>query len=170
MVTSWYHDCGDDDHRAEAAADAEDDVAAADIVGGPRADTLFWFDEAVFEDTTLLLGDEGRDPHLYTPTPAARCLQQVESTFPMEEESARISPRSEDQDHRADADEAAEPKHQVQEEVKTVAFVDVPTVPEQRRNNNVQFVTSPENVSFQGNILRYSASYSDISSIQVDDI
>ncbi|RCV24478.1 hypothetical protein SETIT_5G087900v2 [Setaria italica] len=141
--TSWYHGC-DDDHRAEAAADAGDDVAAADIVGGPRADTLFWFDEAVFEDTALLLGDEGRD-HLYTPTAAARCLQQVESTFPMEEESARISPRS--QDHRVDA-EAAVPKRQVQEEVKSIAAVDVPTVPEQR--NDVQFVTSPENVSIEG--------------------
>ncbi|KAG2595905.1 uncharacterized protein LOC120706115 [Panicum virgatum] len=137
--SGWYHGC--DDHRAEEAA------AAADIVEGQRADTLFWFDEAVFEDTALLLGDEGKD-HLYA-TPAERCLQQAEeSTFPVEEESAapRISPGN--QDHRVGA-ESAEPKQQVQEEARGVA-VDVPTVVTEQRNNAPP-VTSPENnVSIQG--------------------
>ena len=102
----------------------------------------------MFEDTALLLGDEGKD-HLYA-TPAERCLQQAEeSTFPVEEESAapRISPGN--QDHRVGA-EAAEPKKQVQEEEAKGVAVDVPTVvPEQR--NDVPPVTSPEkNVSIQG--------------------
>lgn len=143
FFSSWYHDC--DDHRTEEASD-EEDVAAADMVGGQRADTLFWFDEAVFEDSAFLLGDEGKD-HLYaTPDAASCCLQQVESTFSMKEESARISPRDQDQDHRADAD--AEPK---QEEAKSIITADVTTVPEQR--NEAPFVTSPEkNVSIQGNL------------------
>ncbi|PUZ57858.1 hypothetical protein GQ55_5G462900 [Panicum hallii var. hallii] len=144
-TTSWYHGC--DDNRAEAATDAED-AAADDVVEGHRADTLFWFDEAVFEDTALLLGGEGKD-HLYATTAAAaaRCLQEVESTFPVEESAPRISPGN--QDHRVDA-EAAEPKQQVQEEAKGGVAVDVPmVVPEQR--NNVPLVTSPEkNVSVEG--------------------
>jgi hypothetical protein len=145
--SGWYHGC--DDHRADAVV-AEDAAAAAaaDVVEGQRAaDTLFWFDEAVFEDTALLLGDEGKD-HLYA-TAAARCLQQAEeSTFPVEESAApRISPGN--QDHRVGA-EAAEPKKQVQEEEAKGVAVDVPAVvPEQR--NDVPPVTSPEkNVSIQG--------------------
>ncbi|CAO2209124.1 unnamed protein product [Urochloa humidicola] len=147
--TSWYHGCdADADHRVAEAADAEDDVAAADIVGAQRRETLFWFDEAVLQDTTaLLLGDEGKDHMYYTPTAAdARCLQQVESTFPTEEESARISPspptRSQDHHRVVDA-EAAEPEQQVveEEEAKSIAGFDV-VVPEHR--NNVTFVTSPE--------------------------
>ncbi|CAL4951237.1 unnamed protein product [Urochloa decumbens] len=157
-MSSWYHGCDDADHRAveAAAADEEDDVAAADMVGGPRAETLFWFDEAVFQDTTtLLLGDEGKDHLYYTPSvDDARCLQQVESTaFPMEEESARISPPPWSQDHRVvDAEEAGPEQQVAKEEVKSIAVVDVvaTVVPEQR--NNVTFVTSPEknNVCVEG--------------------
>ncbi|CAO2174463.1 unnamed protein product [Urochloa humidicola] len=151
QTSSWYHGCDDDEHRA-AAADAEDDVAAG-IVEGRRSETMFWFDEAVFEDTAtvMLLGDEGKDHLLYTPSvDDARCLQQVESTFPVEEESARISPCS--QVHRGVDAEAAEPEQQVvQVEVKNIAAVGVvpAVVPEQR--NSVTFVTSPEkNVSIEG--------------------
>ncbi|CAO2185478.1 unnamed protein product [Urochloa humidicola] len=153
QTNSWYHGCDDDHHRAAeaATADAEDDFAA-DMVEGQRAETMFWFDEAVFEDTTaLLLGDEGKDHLLYTPSVHdARCLQQVESTFPIEEESARISPPPRSQVHRGVDAEAAEPEQQVLEEVKGVVAVDVLTVvPKQR--NNVTFVTSPEkNVSIEG--------------------
>ncbi|CAL4977593.1 unnamed protein product [Urochloa decumbens] len=156
--TSWYHSCDDDHHRAAeaAAAGADDDDVAADMVEGPRAETLFWFDEAVFEDTTaLLLGDEGKDRLYYTPgVDDARCLQQVESTFPMVEESARISPPPPwSQVHRVVDAEKHEPEQQVHEEVKGVAAVDaVPTVvvPEQR--NDVTLVTSPEknNVCIEG--------------------
>ena len=163
--SGWYHGC--DDHRADAVV--AEDAAAADVVEGQRAaDTLFWFGEAVFEDTALLLGDEGKD-HLYATT-AARCLQQAEeSTFPVEEESAapRISPGN--QDYRVGA-ESAEPKQQVQEEARGVA-VDVPTVVTEQRNNAPP-VTSPENnVSIQGkNLLvdtrSFSASYSDLYSFQ----
>lgn len=142
--SGWYHGC--DDNRAEAATDAED-AAADDVVEGHRADTLFWFDEAVFEDTALLLGDEGKD-HLYA-TAAARCLQEVESTFPVEESAPRISPGN--QDHLVDA-EAAEPKQQVEEEAKGVG-VDVPTPPTvvTEHRNNVPSVTSPaKSVSIEG--------------------
>nr|CAB3476437.1 unnamed protein product [Digitaria exilis] len=156
--SSWYHGC-DDHYYAEEATDT-DDVAAADIVGGQRPDTMFWFDEAVFEDSALLLGDEGKDHHLYTATPdadAACCLQQVVSTFPMEEDSAaRISPRNQEvqNHHRADTTDAAETKQQVvvqEAETNGIAAVDVSTVPEQR--NEAPFVTSPgKNVSIQGNL------------------
>ena len=125
----------------------------------------------MFEDTALLLGDEGKD-HLYaTPAAAAaeRCLQQAEeSTFPVEESATpRISPGN--QGHRVGA-ESAEPKQQVQEEARGVA-VDVPTVVTEQRNNAPP-VTSPENnVSIQGkNLLvdtrSFSASYSDLYSFQ----
>ncbi|WVZ72090.1 hypothetical protein U9M48_020603 [Paspalum notatum var. saurae] len=152
-TTSWYHGCADDGHRAEAT----DDAAAADIVvqGQPAAETLFWFDEAVFaEDScTLLLGDEGK--HLHHPyaatAGAARCLP-VESAFPVpteEESSARISlpPRNQN-NHRTDA--AAEPVQvQVQEQAATSGIavdhvVVLPTVPEQRDAPVVVVASPPE--------------------------
>uniref|UniRef100_J3KW26 Uncharacterized protein n=1 Tax=Oryza brachyantha TaxID=4533 RepID=J3KW26_ORYBR len=75
------------EHRARERS--EEEFAGADITGGQQqADMLFWFDEAVFEDSALL-GDEGKDQLLYTATPA-RCLQ-VESTIPTDESTRRIS-------------------------------------------------------------------------------
>lgn len=136
-ATSTNGTRGDCDHVAGINAEREDDVAvAADIAGGQQqADMLFWFDEAVFEDSTLL-GDEGKD-RLYTA--AAHCLQ-VESTFPTEE-STRISlsPR-EDQYNDATATG--------QEEAKDIAVcvADAPTVPDQQ---SIPVVASPQNVSVQ---------------------
>ncbi|KAJ1282793.1 hypothetical protein BS78_03G079100 [Paspalum vaginatum] len=158
-TTSWYRGCADDAHRADQATDDDaGDVAAADIVQGqPAADTLFWFDEAVFGDTTttLLLGDEAKD-HPYaatTGTGGARCLP-VESAFPTEEESARIvlPPQGNQNNHRADA---ADP---VQEEAAAATngiavdhVVALPTVPEQRAVPGVVVASPPpENVSMQG--------------------
>ncbi|CAD6232469.1 unnamed protein product [Miscanthus lutarioriparius] len=145
-TSSWYD--GRCDHRTKAmATDEAEYTAAADVVEGQQADMLFWFDEAAFEDSTLLLGDEGKDHHhLYTATETARCLQ-VESNFPVEE-SARISPRN--QNHRVDVE--VEPTQHVQEEAKGIA-VDVPTTvlePEQR-TAPVPVVVPPENVSIEGN-------------------
>ncbi|KAF0918424.1 hypothetical protein E2562_023571 [Oryza meyeriana var. granulata] len=78
------------EHRATETSEREE-FACTDIAGEQQqqAGMLFWFDEAVFEDSALL-GDEGKDQLLYTATPA-RCLQ-VESTFPTEESTRRISP------------------------------------------------------------------------------
>lgn len=156
VYSSWYNDGRRrDDHRSEATAtdEAEYAGAAADVVEGRRqqADMMFWFDEAVFEDSTLLLGDEGKDHHhLYAATATARCLQ-VESNFPMEE-SARISPRD-IQNHRS-IDAEAEPTQQVQEEAKGIAVVDVPTTtvlgPEQRSAPAPVAVVPSENVSIEG--------------------
>lgn len=157
---SWY-DGRCDDHRTAAMAtdEAEYAGAAADVVEGRQADMLFWFDEAVFEDSTLLLGDEGKDHHhLYAATAtasSARCLQ-VEGTFPMEE-SARISPR--DQNHDRSVDDEAEPMQQVQVEVEAKGIaVDVPTKTavlesEQRSAPAPAVVAVPpeNNVSIQGN-------------------
>ncbi|XP_062198688.1 uncharacterized protein LOC133901286 isoform X2 [Phragmites australis] len=125
--TGWDHDC---DHRAETTK--TEDVVAADIVGGQQANMLLWFDEAVFEDSSLL-SDEGKD-HLYTTTATPRCLQ-VEGTFPAEE-SARISPS---EGHHIDA--AGQ-----QQKAKDIA-VDVTD------QWNVPAVTSPENVPIEGNLL-----------------
>ncbi|GJN05933.1 hypothetical protein PR202_ga23610 [Eleusine coracana subsp. coracana] len=120
--TSWDHD------RA---------VETEDIAGGQQPpDMLFWFDEAVFEDSTLL-ADEGKDHHLmYTPTATttARCLQ-VESTF-RTEESARVDAGKQQQLKPDEAEDIA---------------VDVVLVPDQRE---VPVVTLPENVSsVEGNHL-----------------
>ena len=148
VYSSWYD--GRCDHRTEAMAtdEAEYAAAAADVVEGQQADILFWFDEAVFEDSILLLGDEGNDHHhLYTATETARCLQ-VESNFPVEE-SARISPRN--QKFRVDVE--AEPTQHVQEEAKGIA-VDVPTttvLETEQRSAPAPAVVSPENVSIEGN-------------------
>jgi hypothetical protein len=145
--SNWYDGCCD--YRTEAmATDEAEYAAAADIVEGQQADMLFWFDEAVFEDSTLLLGDEGKDHHLSAATETARCLQ-VESNFPVEE-SGRISPR--DLNHHIVHAEA-EPVQQVQEEAKGIAVVDVPTTvlePEQR-TAPAPVVVPPENVSIEGN-------------------
>ena len=153
-VCSSRYDGRCDDHRTEAmqAADEAEYAAAADVVGGQQADTLFWFDEAVFEDSTLLLGHEGKDHHhLYAATETARCLQ-VESNFPVEE-SARISPRNL-QSHRVDVE--AEPTQQVHQEAKGgIAVVDVPATtflePEQRMSAPAPVAVPPENVSIEGN-------------------
>ncbi|AQK90142.1 hypothetical protein ZEAMMB73_Zm00001d008535 [Zea mays] len=97
--SGWYDGrrCDHRRRRAEATATDDEEYAAADTVEGQQPDALFWFDEAVFEDSAalLMLGDEGKDHHLYAAA-STRCLQQVESTstFPAEE-SARISPRTE---------------------------------------------------------------------------
>jgi hypothetical protein len=145
--SNWYDGCCD--YRTEAmATDEAEYAAAADVVEGQQADMLFWFDEAVFEDSTLLLGDEGKDHHLSAATETARCLQ-VESNFPVEE-SGRISPR--DLNHHIVHAEA-EPVQQVQEEAKGIAVVDVPTTvlePEQR-TAPAPVVVPPENVSIEGN-------------------
>ncbi|KAL6627511.1 hypothetical protein ACP70R_031237 [Stipagrostis hirtigluma subsp. patula] len=130
-VTTRDHGC---DHRADEVTERED-VVAADIAGGQQAEMLFWFDEAVFHQDSALLGDEGKDHHLYTGAAAARCLQ-VESTFRTEEESARISPR---EDHRVEAE-------QPEEEAKDIA-VDVPAVPD---HGNVLAGATPESVSIEG--------------------
>jgi hypothetical protein len=146
---SWDHGC---DNNCDEAAETEDAAAAADIDGGRQTDTLFWFDEAVFEHTTLL-GDEGKDP-LYAPGTAAtaRCLQVVEGTF-RTEESTRISLHDLD-DHHVDAEQQKQ-----REETRDVAFDVVPAavpVPEQRDVPVVTFcqetpvVASPENVSVEG--------------------
>jgi hypothetical protein len=145
---SWDHGC---DNNREEAAETED-ATADDVVGGRQEDTLFWFDEAVFEHT-ILLGDEGKDL-LYAPGTAAtaRCLQVVEGTF-RTEESTRISPRDLD-DHHVDAEQQKQ-----MEEARDVA-VDVVSaavpVPEHRDVPVVTFceeipvVISPENVSVEG--------------------
>lgn len=87
-----------DEHQVTETSGREEFAGADDIAGvqQQQAEMLFWFDEAVFEDTALL-GGEGKDQLMYdaattppTPTPA-RCLQ-VESTFPMVESTRRISP------------------------------------------------------------------------------
>jgi len=131
-----------------ATDEAEYAAADADVGEGQQADMLFWFDEAVFEDSTLLLGDEGKDHHhLYAATATARCLQ-AESNFPVEE-SARISPRN--QKFRVDVE--AEPTQHVQEEAKGIA-VDVPTttvLETEQRSAPAPAVVSPENVSIEGN-------------------
>jgi hypothetical protein len=134
---SWDHGC--DDNSEETADD--------DNVSGRQTDMLFWFDEAVFEDTTLL-GDEGKDHLMYTPTTAtARCLQ-VESAF-RAEESARTWPRN--QDHQTN--DAEKQKQKQPDEATGIAVDAVPAVPVSDQRD-VQVVTSPEeNVSVEGNHL-----------------
>lgn len=152
QTSGWYHGCHDDDHhRADAEATGAESAAAADFVrGGQQADTLFWFDEAVLEDSTLLLGDEGKDLLYDATTATARCLPVESVTFPVEEESARILPPPRGQnDHRVDA----EPMQQQVQEAPAAkgSAVDVPVVPE-RRNVPVAVTPSPppENVSIEG--------------------
>ncbi|PWZ33346.1 hypothetical protein Zm00014a_002598 [Zea mays] len=156
-TSNWYD--GRCDHRTEALAtdEAEYAAAAADIVQAQQADTLSWFDEAAFEDSTLVLGDEGKDhPYAATAATARCCLQVVESNFPMQE-SARISPRN--QNRRVDVDVEAEPMQQQQhvlEEAKGIAVdVQQATVlePERRRSAPAPVVVSPEDVSIQGSLL-----------------
>ncbi|XP_052141012.1 uncharacterized protein LOC127760754 [Oryza glaberrima] len=85
-----------DEHQVTETSGREEFAGADDIAGvqQQQAEMLFWFDEAVFEDTALL-GGEGKDQLMYdaatTPPTPARCLQ-VESTFPMVESTRRISP------------------------------------------------------------------------------
>uniref|UniRef100_A0A0E0JDM8 Uncharacterized protein n=1 Tax=Oryza punctata TaxID=4537 RepID=A0A0E0JDM8_ORYPU len=128
-------DHGSCEHRVTETSEREE-FDSADIAGvqqqQQQAEMLFWFDEAVFEDTALL-GDEAKDQLLYTATPPtpARCLQ-VESNFPMVESTRRISP------------------HQRQysfshEEPKDVAAAAGVTAPSQKDIIPVA-VSSPENV------------------------
>ncbi|KAG8046195.1 hypothetical protein GUJ93_ZPchr0008g13680 [Zizania palustris] len=120
------------EHRASDTSGREDFAGA--VIAGEQQQTemLFWFDEAVFDDSALL-ADEGKDQLLYT-CAAAHCLQ-VESTFPTEEMEPtrrRISPR---QDQYSQGKEA---------KVIIAAATYGPTVPEQ------QYIPaaapSPENV------------------------
>jgi hypothetical protein len=139
---SWDHGCDD---NSEETAEAE--AVAADIVSGRQTD-MFWFDEAVFEGTTLP-GDEGKDHLMYPPTTVitARRLQ-VEGAF-RADESARTPPRN--QDHQAD--DAEKLKQKQPDEAKGIAVDVGPAVPvpDQR---DVQVVTSSEeNVSVEGNHL-----------------
>jgi hypothetical protein len=139
---SWDHGCDD---NSEETAEAE--AVAADIASGRQTD-MFWFDEAVFEGTTLP-GDEGKDHLMYPPTTVitARRLQ-VEGAF-RADESARTPPRN--QDHQAD--DAEKLKQKQPDEAKGIAVDVGPAVPvpDQR---DVQVVTSPEeNVSVEGNHL-----------------
>jgi hypothetical protein len=153
VYSTWYD--GRCDHRTEALAtdEAEYAAAAADIVQGQQADTLSWFDEAAFEDSTLVLGDEGKDhPYAATAATARCCLQVVESNFPMQE-SARISPRN--QNRRVDVDVEAEPMQHVLEEAKGIAVdVQQATVLEpERRSAPAPVVVSPEDASVEGSLL-----------------
>lgn len=158
--SGWYDGrrCDHRRRRAEATATDDEEYAAADTVEGQQPDALFWFDEAVFEDSAalLMLGDEGKDHHLYAAA-STRCLQQVESTstFPAEE-SARISPRTESPS-ASSIDAIAERMQRVQEEAKGIVAVQhAPTTtvvlePEQRSAPAAPVVVAvpPEHVSIE---------------------
>lgn len=166
------------DGRAESNSGRED-VAADDIhlAGGERqqaADTLFWFDEAVFEDSALLgLGDQGKNHHLlYTGaggTSAQHCLEVAETSCAFHtappESTDRISfSPPEEQDHRVESDAAtagaAATAGREQEKARVhvaapVADEDVPMAAEGYRQNIPVAASSslPKNVSVQGSLL-----------------
>lgn len=149
-----------------------EDVAADHIVaGGERqqaADTLFWFDEAVFEDTALLgLGDEAKNHLLYTGaggTAAQHCLEVAENSRAFHtappESTNRVSfaPR-EEEDHRVESD-AATASATAAEEARvnvavSVADDGVPMATDGYRQN-IPVAASPslpENDSVKGNLL-----------------
>lgn len=173
VYSNWYD--GRCDHRTEALATDEAEyaaAAAADIVQEQQADTLSWFDEAAFEDSTLLLGDEGKD-HPYAATAAtARCLQLqvVESNFPMQE-SARISPRNQNRRVDVEAEPMQQQQHVLEEAKGNAVDVQQATVlePERRRSAPAPVVVSPEDVSIQGSLLGTLCScYSDLYSFHLD--
>uniref|UniRef100_A0A453DTC6 Uncharacterized protein n=1 Tax=Aegilops tauschii subsp. strangulata TaxID=200361 RepID=A0A453DTC6_AEGTS len=149
-----------------------EDVAADHIVaGGERqqaADTLFWFDEAVFEDTALLgLGDEAKNHLLYTGaggTAAQHCLEVAENSRAFHtappESTNRVSfaPR-EEEDHRVESD-AATASATAAEEARvnvavSVADDGVPVATDGYRQNIPVAASSslPENDSVKGNLL-----------------
>ncbi|KAM3198112.1 hypothetical protein ACQJBY_073303 [Aegilops geniculata] len=169
------------DGRAESNSVREDVHVAADdihLAGGERqqaADTLFWFDEAVFEDSALLgLGDEAKNHHLlYTGaggTAAQHCLEVAESSCAFHtappESTNRVSfaPR-EEEDHRAAESDAATAGASAtaareQEGVSvdlTVSVADdgVTTATDGYRQNIPVAASSslPKNVPVQGNLL-----------------
>uniref|UniRef100_M8BYV8 Uncharacterized protein n=1 Tax=Aegilops tauschii TaxID=37682 RepID=M8BYV8_AEGTA len=151
---------------------AREDVAADHIVaGGERqqaADRLFWFDEAVFEDTALLgLGDEAKNHLLYTGaggTAAQHCLEVAENSRAFHtappESTNRVSfaPR-EEEDHRVESD-AATASATAAEEARvnvavSVADDGVPVATDGYRQNIPVAASSslPENDSVKGNLL-----------------
>uniref|UniRef100_A0ACD5TQA7 Uncharacterized protein n=1 Tax=Avena sativa TaxID=4498 RepID=A0ACD5TQA7_AVESA len=152
------------DSRTEFTGRSDDTVlaAAADVAGDERpADTLFWFDEAVFHHDTALLDDQGKDHLSYTGGGAAHGLQAAGScTFPAKESTGRVSfSPSRQEDHQChDGDEAAATAaaangHE-QGEAKDILTVsvaaDVPTAPEDEcHRQNIPVAESPENVSVQ---------------------
>lgn len=137
-MCSWDHDCA-------AVTEAEDLAAGAQQQQQP--DMLFWFDEAVFEDTTLL-ADEAKDHLVYTPAATARCLQ-VENTLFHREESARISPRSNQDSHRID--DAEKKQLQQPDEAKDIAVDVVPEEVPVTDYGDGPVATSPEEASVEGN-------------------
>jgi hypothetical protein len=131
-----------DEHQVTETSGREEFAGADDIAGvqQQQAEMLFWFDEAVFEDTALL-GGEGKDQLMYdaattppTPTPA-RCLQ-VESTFPMVESTRRISPH-----HRQCSFSHEEPKAAAAAAAATASS---------QKDIIPAAVPSPENVPVEG--------------------
>uniref|UniRef100_A0A804QH71 Uncharacterized protein n=1 Tax=Zea mays TaxID=4577 RepID=A0A804QH71_MAIZE len=159
-ASGWYDGrrCDHRRRRAEATATDDEEYAAADTVEGQQPDALFWFDEAVFEDSAalLMLGDEGKDHHLYAAA-STRCLQQVESTstFPAEE-SARISPRTESPSPSSIDAERMQRAQEEEEAKGIVAVQHAPTTtvvlePEQRSAPAAPVVVAvpPEHVSIE---------------------
>ncbi|XP_048561443.1 uncharacterized protein LOC125542441 [Triticum urartu] len=165
------------DNRAESNPGKEDVAAADDIhlAGGERqaGGTLFWFDEAVFEDTALLgLGDEAKNHLLYTGaggTAAQHCLEVAETSCAFHtappESTNRVSfaPR-EEEDHRVQSDAAtagaSATAAQEQEEARvdvavSVADDGVPMAADGYRQNGPVAASSslPKNDSVQGNLL-----------------
>ncbi|KAE8785738.1 hypothetical protein D1007_40541 [Hordeum vulgare] len=166
------------DNRAESNSGREEGVAAADVhlAGGERqqaADTLFWFDEAVFEDTALLgLDDHGKNHHLlYTGaaggTAAQHCLEVAETrcafhTAPPESaDRIPFSPPEEVEDHRVESDATAATEVQGQEEgtvdvAASVADDGVPVAADDGYPQNIPVAASaslPKTVSVHGNLL-----------------
>ncbi|VAH71487.1 unnamed protein product [Triticum turgidum subsp. durum] len=163
------------DNRAESNSGKEDVAADDDIhlAGGERqqaADTLFWFDEAVYEDSALLgLGDEAKNHHLlYTGaggTAAQHCLEVAETSRAFHtappESTNRVSfaPR-EEEDHRIDSDAATAGATatvaQEEEEAKVDVTDDgIPKAPDGHRQNIpvAASLSLPKNDSVQGNLL-----------------
>uniref|UniRef100_A0ACD5VKY9 Uncharacterized protein n=1 Tax=Avena sativa TaxID=4498 RepID=A0ACD5VKY9_AVESA len=150
------------DSRTEIAGRSDNTVlaaaAAADVAAGERqADTMFWFDEAVFHHDTALLDDQGKDHLSYTGGGAAHGLQADGScTFPAAESTARISFSPRQEDHPCDDDEAAAAavangKDQGEsKDILTVSVAaDVPTAPDEYHRQNIPVDVTPENVSVQ---------------------
>ncbi|KAM3346197.1 hypothetical protein ACQJBY_020632 [Aegilops geniculata] len=174
LLRTYVHVCRERrgrDNRAESNR-VREDVAADDfLAGGERqqsADTLFWFDEAVFEDSALLgLGDEAKNHHLlYTGaggTAAQHCLEVAETFHTAPPESTnRVSfaPCEEEEDHRVESDAATAGATanvaQEQEEAKVdVANDGIAKATDGHRQNIPAAASSspPKNVSVQGNLL-----------------
>ncbi|XP_047086639.1 uncharacterized protein LOC124698166 isoform X2 [Lolium rigidum] len=146
--------CRARDHGRDNCAEKSSRTEEADIAGGAephRADSLFWFDEA-------LLVDEGKD-HLSYSSAAAHCLEEVAEncTFPATASTAltSFSPR---RDRRCDdvAATTAVDNGRAQRRAKdismTVTFAvadDVPTSAPGGCRQDIPVAASPENVSVQ---------------------